>query len=65
TIVVSPLAPDVDDQRLKVMFLGCGEIRRLGVRRDLKTGDSLGYGWVTFNSLDAVDKALDLDGTNV
>ncbi|KZV63235.1 RNA-binding domain-containing protein [Peniophora sp. CONT] len=62
TVIVGPLPLEMDDSRLSRVFLACGAIVHVRVRRDPKTGASLGYGYIKFASHQSVDRALELDG---
>ncbi|KZV71820.1 RNA-binding domain-containing protein [Peniophora sp. CONT] len=58
TIIVGPLVSGVDYRQLKAAFSPCGTILQVSVRRNHTAGELLGYGYVRFESQEAVDKAL-------
>ncbi|XP_028766984.1 nucleolin 1 isoform X3 [Neltuma alba] len=46
-------------------FSSCGLISRISIARDYDTGSTKGYAWVDFMDIDGLNKALELDGTEV
>ncbi|VDB86769.1 unnamed protein product [Peniophora sp. CBMAI 1063] len=59
------LPPQVNDIRLKAEFESCGEIEHAHVWRALRTGTSIGVGWIRFSSPESVEKALQLNGKTI
>jgi RNA recognition motif-containing protein len=63
TLYVGGLPPEADNEALRSMFAGFGEITYAHVVRRLETGDSRGFGYVTFRSeLAAMAARRKLDG---
>lgn len=62
TIFVGRLPWSVDNDRLAQEFSEFGEIESARVQMDRDTGKSRGFGFVTFKTLDAVEKALSMNG---
>lgn len=56
---------DIDDNIIIKHFEECGEIESVRVIRDNKTGIGKGFGYINFNTEDAVTLALELDGTTI
>jgi nucleolin len=56
---------DVDEQALRDLFGGCGEIASVRLATDRETGDFKGFGHVEFASTESTDKALELAGTDL
>ncbi|VDB86773.1 unnamed protein product [Peniophora sp. CBMAI 1063] len=65
TIVAAPLSPDIDNDKLKLLFTRYGKVEQASVCRDIQTKQSLGYGFVRFTAQRAARKALQLDGKEV
>ena len=64
-IFVGGLAWATDDSGLRAAFEGFGVITEAKVILDRDTGRSRGFGFVTFESADALDEALSLNGTEL
>lgn len=56
-LFVCKLNQITSEQDLKLIFSQCGEIASCDIIRDRKTGESLQYGFVGFNSVTACEKA--------
>ncbi|VDC01097.1 unnamed protein product [Peniophora sp. CBMAI 1063] len=65
TVRVSALPPQINDERLAAIFAQCGQIRRARVLRTYRTGGSLGFAFVEFESPISVDKALSFHATEI
>jgi len=61
-IFVGGLSWDTDDTSLKNAFAAFGTVAEAKVITDRMTGRSRGFGFVTFDSGDAVPEALTFDG---
>lgn len=61
-IFVGGLSWDTDDTSLKNAFAAFGTVAEAKVITDRMTGRSRGFGFVTFDSGDAVSEALTFDG---
>jgi len=62
-LYVAHLAPDVTDEKLKELFNQYGTIISAIVKRDSKTGQSLGHGYVCFNTEEeASDARKEMNG---
>ena len=61
-IFVGGLAWATDDHGLKAAFESFGNVTEAKVIADRMTGRSRGFGFVTFDSGDAVSEALTFDG---
>lgn len=55
----------IGDNEIWKIFRKCGEIERVHLRRDAKTGQDIGFGYVNFHTEDAVASALKLDGVEI
>ena len=65
-IFVGGLSWNTDDQGLRDAFVKFGEVDDARVITDRDTGRSRGFGFVTFNDGDSVNKAIEeMDGTNL
>ncbi len=70
-LFVGGLSWDTDDNGLRDAFEPYGEIREAKVITDRETGRSRGFGFVTYNSPDDANKAMEamngasLDGRNL
>jgi heterogeneous nuclear ribonucleoprotein A1/A3 len=69
-VYVGNLSYDTDENSLEDFFSSCGEITDLKLIKDRDTGRSKGFAFITFDSQEAMDKALqlndqDLDGRKV
>jgi len=65
TIFVGKLSYEIDEKTLRDAFKSCGEIKEIRWLNDRESGQFKGCGFVEFNSPDAVDKAVKLNGTSV
>lgn len=63
-IFVRNLPFSVKSHDLKDYFESCGEITNARVITDKQTGRSRGFGFVTFNSEEQLEKALKLQGND-
>lgn len=64
-IFVGGLSWDTDSTGLKNAFADSGEVVEAKVVQDRETGRSRGFGFVTFQSSSAVEKALTMSGTEL
>lgn len=64
-VFVGKLSWNVDDDWLAQEFASCGEIESAHVQMDRTTGRSRGFGHVHFTSVEAVQKALAMDGKEI
>ena len=64
-IFVGGLSWGTDDAGLRAAFEGFGAITEAKVIQDRDTGRSRGFGFVTFESSDALNEALSLNGTEL
>jgi len=65
-VFVGGLSWETDDDELREAFSSIGEITDVKVITDRNTGRSRGFGFVTFNDSESVQKAIaDLDGTKL
>ena len=64
-IFVGGLSWGTDDAGLRAAFEGFGAITEAKVIQDRDTGRSRGFGFVTFESADALNEALSLNGTEL
>ena len=65
TIFVGRLSWNVDNDWLASEFAECGEVVSARVQMDRNTGKSRGFGYVTFATSEAVEKALQLSGKEI
>lgn len=63
SIFVGNVAFDVSPGVLEEHFGGCGRINRITLVRDSKRSSHVGYGYLEFDSVEARDRALLLDGS--
>ena len=63
SIFVGNVAFDVSPGTLEEHFGGCGQINRITLVRDSKRSSQVGYGYLEFDSVEARDRALLLDGS--
>ncbi|VDC03013.1 unnamed protein product [Peniophora sp. CBMAI 1063] len=61
TIVVGPLFPGFGESSLRTAFATCGKIVRVNIEWRFTEGELLGYGYVNFGDVRAVERALQLD----
>jgi RNA recognition motif-containing protein len=64
-VYVGNLSYNTDEAGLEDFFGGCGEITDLKLIKDRDTGRSKGFAFITFESSDAMDKALQLNDTDL
>ena len=64
-IFVGGLSWDTDSAGLKAAFADAGEVVDAKVVQDRETGRSRGFGFVTFQSSSAVEKALTKSGVTL
>jgi RNA recognition motif-containing protein len=64
-IFVGGLSWGTDDAGLKAAFEGFGAITEAKVIQDRDTGRSRGFGFVTFETAEAVTESLSLNGTDL
>ncbi|KAG6374986.1 hypothetical protein JVT61DRAFT_3761 [Boletus reticuloceps] len=64
-IFVGQLSWNVDNDWLAQEFAECGQVESARVQMDRNTGRSRGFGYVNFKTVDAVEKALALDGKEI
>jgi len=62
-VKVTNLPRWISDLHLKQRFLNCGKIINAKIALDTNAPIPLGYGYITFANIDAVQKALALSGT--
>lgn len=55
----------VDESQIRDMFSGYGEISELNLIMDRDTGRPKGFGFITFATQAAAEKALELNGRDV
>lgn len=65
TVFVGRLSWNVDNDWLASEFAECGEVTSARVQMDRNTGKSRGFGYVTFATAEAVEKALALTGKEI
>ncbi|KIJ19775.1 hypothetical protein PAXINDRAFT_152836 [Paxillus involutus ATCC 200175] len=65
SIFVGRLSWNVDNDWLAQEFAECGEVESANVQMDRNTGRSRGFGHVHFKSVDAVEKALAMNGKEI
>lgn len=65
SIFVGRLSWNVDNDWLAQEFAECGEIESAHVQMDRNTGRSRGFGYVHFKTVDAVEKAIALNGKEI
>lgn len=65
SIFVGRLSWNVDNDWLAQEFAECGEVESAHVQMDRNTGRSRGFGYVHFKTVDAVEKALALNGKEI
>lgn len=64
-IYVGNLPYRLSKSEFSAFFEGCGAIEHVHIAMDRQTGDSKGFGFVTFDSTDAAQKALKLNGQDL
>ncbi len=61
-LYVGNLSYSVDESQLRDLFTAYGEISEVTLIKDRETGRSKGFGFVTFASTEAAEKALEQNG---
>lgn len=62
-VFIANLQWEVQETELSEFFgSGCGPIREAIIVRDRETGRSRGFGFISFQDRDAMERALELDG---
>jgi len=61
-VYVGNLSYDLTEEQLKEIFISCGEIRELKIVMDYFTGKARGFGFITFEKIEAAEAAVKLDG---
>lgn len=64
-VYVGNLSYDLKEEELKLIFAKCGEIVELKIVKDYFTGKTRGFGFISFTKPEALEKALELDGTAI
>ncbi len=64
-IFVGQLSWNVDDERFAAEFAECGEVISARVQMDRNTGKSRGFGYLTFATPEAAQKALAMAGKEI
>lgn len=64
-VFVGNLSWNATDDEVWKCFEDCGAIARVRIKTDYDTGRSKGFGWVEFESEDAVDKAIKKAGFEI
>lgn len=64
-IYVGNLPYTVDEQQLRDLFTGYGEIDELAMIKDRETGQPKGFAFITFAKQQAAEQALELNGNDV
>lgn len=59
------LSWSVDNDRLAQEFASCGEVESAHVQMDRDSGKSRGFGYVRFKTVEALEKALLMNGTEI
>lgn len=61
-VFVGNLAFEAEEEALRTHFAGCGQIESVRIVRDRKMASGKGFGYINFESEDAVEIALQMDG---
>ena len=64
-IFVANLAYETDEQELREFFSECGHVTEVNIVMDRETHRSRGFGFVAFDTEDAAQKALGLNGVTL
>ena len=64
-VYVGNLPYRVTKEEIVEFFADCGAIERVHIATDRQTNRSKGYGFVTFDTTDAANKAVKLNGTEM
>ena len=64
-IYVGNLSYQTTDEQLKEFFSDCGQVDDVRVIKDRDTGRSKGFGFVTFDSSDAMQASLSKNDTEL
>lgn len=65
TIFVGNLSFQIDEDSLRDAFKDCGEISMVRFATDRETGDFKGFGHIEFVDSEAVDRAMEMAGTDI
>ncbi|XJO73109.1 hypothetical protein BDV3_004134 [Batrachochytrium dendrobatidis] len=65
TVFVGNLSWNVDEEMLAATFADCGTVESARIITDKETGRAKGFGYVTFESADALTAAMALTGTEL
>ncbi|XP_064475219.1 RNA-binding protein 34-like [Ornithodoros turicata] len=65
SVFIGNLPLHTTDEELWECFSQCGKVRSVRIVRDSNTGMGKGFGFVSFNGLDAVALALEMNGTEI
>ena len=63
-VYVGNLNYKADEAALKQEFSECGEITECKIITDFNTGRSKGFGFITFDSQEAMDKGIEKNGSS-
>lgn len=64
-IYIGNLPYRITKNEITDFFATCGAIEHVHIATDRQTGDSKGFGFVTFETKEAADKAVKLNGTEL
>ncbi|AGO11774.1 AaceriADR001Cp [[Ashbya] aceris (nom. inval.)] len=64
SVFVSSITPEATAEMLEEHFKDVGVISRITILYNKKTGEPKGYAYIQFESIDSVEKALQLDGSS-
>jgi len=65
TVFVGNLAWAASERDLEDTFSSCGSIQAVRIPQDRETGRQKGFGYVTFDSVEAAQKAIEFSGTEI
>jgi len=65
SVFVGNLSWNANEQDLQDAFSGCGHIVSVRIPVDRNSGRQKGFGYITFESQDAANKAISLSGTDI
>ncbi|XP_063613665.1 RNA-binding protein 34-like [Penaeus indicus] len=63
SVFIGNLPFDANEEEVREIFLDCGAIENVRIVRDKELGSGKGFGYVNFQSPDAVELALKISGT--
>lgn len=63
SVFIGNLPFDANEEEVRDIFLDCGAIENVRIVRDKELGSGKGFGYVNFQSPDAVELALKMSGT--